>query len=123
MRPQKQIIYPKEDDKADTIKKLKGVIKRLEKEKRQLKSELATLEAAFSATGGFIKKQMWDYSVEEAIDAAKKQRRLEATIKPDTIQCDKCGSPMDSIDVPIGKVITCQKCDHRYTIKKVAGGC
>lgn len=112
--------YPKEDDKADTIKKLRGILRQKEKQIKQLKSELSTLESALTSTSGYVRKQLWDYSVEEVVDAAKKKRRLEATNKPDTIQCGDCSAPMDVIGVPVGKVHVCTQCDNRYTIKRVA---
>jgi len=118
MKRQQRITFPKEDDKSECIKKLKGMVRNLQKENKRMKTELKTLEAAFVETQGFLKKQMWDFSVEEVIDAVKKHRRLNAA-KGDEVVCEKCGATMDHLDVPaIGTIYICTNCTHRYTVRR-----
>lgn len=68
--------YP--DDLKD--KKIKGqreAIKKLEKEVRRLKSELATLNAAFKKSAAYMSTESKDLSVKELIKAAEKNHTLE----------------------------------------------
>jgi formylmethanofuran dehydrogenase subunit E len=114
---QKPLTYPKDNDKTEQIKELKAIVRRLQKDNRSLKAELKTLEAAFVETQGFLKKQMWEFSVEEVIDAVKKKRRLNAAKNPD-ILCEKCGAKMDQLTVPrMGTICVCTHCDNRFTLK------
>ena len=110
-----KIVYPKEDEKSEIIKKLRGTNKHLQKENKRLKSELKTLEAAFIETQGFVKKQMWDFSVEEVIDAVKKNRRAKAAGEPETL-CNNCNTEMDHVKVPSlgGTVYVCTGCNNRF---------
>lgn len=116
-RNNNNVVYPKEDDKSDVIKKLRGANRHLQKENRRLKSELRTLEAAFVETQGFLKKQEWDFSIEEVIRAVKHNRRLQVA-KNVEIECNRCGADMEQIAVPnMGTVCICTNCTHRYTIR------
>lgn len=121
----KDIIKEAKDGETD---KLKRRIRRLELEKKdltkennKLKSELGTLELAFDETKKFLKDTMKDYSVEEAIERAKKthkRKKEEKKRKAAKEVCPKCGNhEVKLIPSRAGTIIVCGKCEHREVKK------
>lgn len=96
--------------KDSEIAKLKRRIRKLEKEKAILKSELSTYDSAFGQTVDFLKEFTDEFSLEEIIKLAKERKESS---KKKTI-CDKCGSDEIKLIASIaGTVIICTKCKHR----------
>ena len=68
----------KEDGK---LKSLQKALKEKDKEIKQLRSELSTLEAAFKKAAAYMSKESSQLSVEELIKAANKDQTLEQAKK------------------------------------------
>jgi regulator of replication initiation timing len=58
----------RDDDKQDTINKLKAQIKNLMKENRILRSENKTLQAAWEKTKGYLQELHEDVPLEKALE-------------------------------------------------------
>jgi hypothetical protein len=66
-----------EEDKDKKIKGQREAIKKLEREVKRLKSELATLNVAFKKSAAYMSTESKVLSVEELIKAAEKNQTLE----------------------------------------------
>lgn len=66
-----------DDAKDGEISRLRKIIRRLTSDKQKLLSELATIESAFERNLKFLKGVTKDLTVEELIDAAKKDLNLK----------------------------------------------
>jgi len=64
------------EEKDGEVKRLKGIIRRLESDKRKLLSELKTLEDAFGKSITHIKGKLDKTSVEDVIKSVNKGQRL-----------------------------------------------
>ena len=67
----------KKEPKDGEVARLKKAIRRLESDKRQLLSELATIEAAFQKNVEFLKNSTKDLSVRDLMKAANKNITLK----------------------------------------------
>lgn len=67
----------KDESKDGEINRLKKAIKRLQREKQQLISEVRTIEAAFDKNVKFLRGMTKDHTIEELIKAAKKEMTLK----------------------------------------------
>lgn len=122
----KDIIKEAKDSEIGRLKnenrRLRAENKDLTKENNKLKSELGTLELAFDETKKFLKDTMKDYSVEEAIERAKKthkRKKEEKKRKAAKEVCPKCGNyEVKLIPSRAGTVIVCGECEHREVKKK-----
>lgn len=74
-RSSRQTLRHKEE-KDGEVARLKKAIKRLQREKQMLISQLATVEKAFEKNVLFLKKSTDDLTVEQLVDAAKKEMSL-----------------------------------------------
>ena len=116
MTKTKHKTYQKEAKDGET-EKLKKKIRRLESDKRKLKSELATLEAAFLKTTRYLKDSTDGISVEKIIADTKKDKTLEV-IKVD-LWCSKCGNKSPRLfELPESTMILCDTCGNREFKRK-----
>lgn len=96
--------------KDSEINKLKRRIRKLEKEKAALKSELKTYDDAFGQTVDFLKEFTDEFSLEDVIKMAKENKKAKESKRI----CEKCGS--DNIKVIpslAGDIIICSDCKFR----------
>lgn len=119
MGKSKHRAYEKED-KDGEVSKLKERIRKLEKENNQLKSEIRTLESAFDKTKRFLKGSMNEFSVEDAIEAAKKDKTLKEMKTQYTNFCPKCGGEIRVDKLPFGSMVFClnEECKHHELRRK-----
>ena len=81
------------EEKDSEVKRLKGIIRRLESDKRKLLSELKTLEDAFGKSITHIKGKLDKTSVEEVIKSVSKGQKLHEvtpTKEHKDWTCHKC---------------------------------
>lgn len=83
-RSSRQTLRHKEE-KDGEVARLKKAIKRLQREKQMLISQLSTVEKAFEKNVLFLKKSTNDLTVDQLVQAAKKEMSL-AEIKAAKIQ-------------------------------------
>lgn len=117
MGTQRRTIPPHKEEKSGEEKRLKNVIKRLERENRQLKSELNTMEAYFKKTQNFVKGYTDDLTAQELINGARTGKKLKEIIevKESEAICSKCGSDNVVISpLPFGEMFSCkmENCKH-----------
>lgn len=115
-----QKIPKKEESHKETISSLKGKIRRLESDKRKLKSEVETLTAALEENLKFLKGQTKDLSLEDLIEAAKSKKSLrEARQSKVSEACKKCLSTdlfISKVE-SVGVIILCKDCKFREVKK------
>jgi hypothetical protein len=107
---------PVKESKDSEVQRLKKRIRKLEKEKAKLLSEVNTLEAYFKKTQKYIEGYVGGMPVERLIEAAKHNRNLK-TIKEDKVKplCKKClDGTVKENKGPYGIMIMCQnpKCNY-----------
>ena len=103
------------ESKDGEVGKLKERIKRLERENSQLRSEIKTLEGAFDKTKKFLKGSMDEFSVEEAIEAAKEEKTLKELKKEANSECcSKCNGKVRIDRLAFGNMVFClnEECKH-----------
>lgn len=98
-------IFPIENDGKirDTLQKLRARNKKLEKENKELRSRLSTLEEAFRKTKAFLKDSTDEFSIEQCIEGAKKNQTLKE-LKP---SCPKCSSKLSKIKTNNRDIVIC----------------
>jgi len=69
-------VNSKEKEDKDTIQKLKRRVSRLEREKKQLKSDIKSLESALNKGFKKIRVHTDDYTVDEAIESVTKNKEI-----------------------------------------------
>lgn len=76
-------VYPKENDDAlrDTVKKLKGRLRKAEKLNKQLLSEIRTLETAFAETKEFLRDYTGKFNVDKVVKAVQRGKTLETLVE------------------------------------------
>lgn len=106
---------PRKEYKDSELNKLKRRVKRLEAENNRLKSELNSFEQAFKKTTKFLRDHTDDISLEDLIEASKKDKSLGKVEKERAEKvCPKCFSAVKVVDTPkVGKVVVCTNCDYR----------
>ena len=110
---------PKREYKDGELNKLKRRIKRLEAENKRLKSENNAFEQAFKKTTKFLEDHTGDISVEDLIQAAKKDKSLGKVEKEHVEKlCPKCFSKLKELPKSrVGKIIVCTSCEYRKVEK------
>ena len=81
------------EEKDGEVKRLKGIIRRLESDKRKLLSELKTLEDAFGKSITHIKGKLDRASIEDVVKSVNKGQRLHEvtpTKENKDWTCHKC---------------------------------
>ena len=115
-----QKIPKKEESHKETINELKGKIRRLESDKRKLKSEVETLTAALEENIKFLRDQTNDLSLEDLIGAAKSKKSLKE-VKSTKVEetCKKCFSTDLFISKvkSVGTIVLCRSCKNREVKK------
>lgn len=99
-------LYPKENEAElkDTIQKLRAKIKKVQKENKQLKTDLRTLRRDFSKKSPEIKKA----------DSEK----IEDLINESKPTCPDCGKSLKETKVPkVGVLRLCENCEFREVLK------
>jgi len=101
--------FPLENDGKirDTLQKLRARNKKLEKENKELRSKISTLEDAFRRTKTFLKDSTDEFSVEKCIDAAKKNKTLKEMQK-ETDKCPTCSSVLKQFTGAFGEITICE---------------
>lgn len=108
---------PRKDPKDAEITKLKNRIRRLEKERNNLKTEVKTYEAAFRATEKYLKDFTEEFSVEELIDAAKEKKTLRKAKKAKHA-CPSCFSTNVTVKkLSFGDMVSCKDCNDVKVVK------
>lgn len=103
---------PRKEAKDGTVSKLKAQIRRLEKQKKDLVSQLKSAEKALERNMKFLKGSVEDISVEELIEAAKEDKTLKE-VKVEK-ECPNCGSKnLKVMNILGGKIEICPDCSHR----------
>lgn len=102
---------------SEIIKELRAKNRRLKSDNERLKTELATLQEAFSKTAEYLKGNTDNISVEKIISGVKKGSTLQQ-IK-NTLVCDQCKkNKVKELRVPsVGTIILCAECNFRKVIK------
>ena len=103
------------EEKDGELSKLKERIQKLERENRQLKSEIKTLESAFDKTKKFLKGSLEDFSVEDAIEAAKKDQTLKQMKTENNNKCCKCNGEVRIDRLSFGNMVFCLNEDCKFT--------
>ena len=81
------------EEKDGEVKRLKGIIRRLESDKRKLLSELKTLEDAFDKSITHIKGKVDKTSIEDVIKSVNKGQKLHNVLPVKETKdwtCHKC---------------------------------
>lgn len=87
------------EEKDGEVKRLKGIIRRLESDKRKLLSEVKTLEEAFEKTIVHVKGKINNKTIEEVLKDINEGKNLIAKEPKDTT-CKKCkNGEMCRIDI------------------------
>lgn len=103
--------YPDENN-DNKEKALRKKIKEQEAEIKRLKSELKTLNNAFSKTAGYIKGNLENVTVEKIIEGVKKEKPMVAIKKEHS--CPDCGAELKSNRLPFGQISICSEaCGYR----------
>ena len=115
-------------DKKDTIEKLKAANRRLVKDNKKLKAEMATLEAAFSKTEHLLRNSVKGKSLESIMKSLMEEGVLpenndmpEEFIEPiiEAKKCSNCGSKDLKIVTSTKSILTiCNDCSHRNVDKE-----
>lgn len=102
----------RKEAKSSEVSKLKSHIRRLEKQNRDLISEVKTMEKVLEKNMKFLKGSTEDCTVEDLIEAAKESKTLKEVQHEQT--CPKCGKKLTvlSIGNDSGRSFTC-KCGYR----------
>lgn len=110
---------PKKEPKDGEVTKLKTRIRRLEKDNKQLKSELRSYDQVFKRMNKHIGHFTDEFSLEELIDAAKETRKPEKKSEKSVKNvCVECGSSDVFVgSLPFGKLHSCRVCAHVRTEK------
>ena len=95
--------YP--DENIDKSRELRKKIKEQEAEIKRLKSELKTLNTAFSKMAGYIKGNLDNVTVEKVIEGAKHEKTM-VQIKKESV-CPDCGAESKSSKLPFGRLEIC----------------
>ena len=106
-----------QEENEQTIKELKAANRRLKKDNERLKSEVATLQQAFSQTSVYLKGNTDNISVEKIIEGVKKGSTLQEIKKEN--KCEKCGSlNVKELSIyNVGTIILCSDCKNRKVVK------
>jgi predicted RNase H-like nuclease (RuvC/YqgF family) len=118
MKPKK---LPQKEAKDSEVQRLKRRIKRLEKERDQLKSEIKTLESFRDLTIDYVDGKLEGVPVEKVIRGIDKKQKLDKIKKPDVIKeiCTKClKGELKRVPYRSGVIIICGNCEHRETKKE-----
>jgi len=100
------------EPKNAEVAKLKKRIRLLEKQKKDLVSQLKSAEKALERNMKFLKGSVEDISVEELIEAAKEDKTLKE-VKVEK-ECPNCGSKnLKVMNILGGKIEICPDCSHR----------
>lgn len=107
--------YPAENNEKERA--LRKKIKDLEKENDRLKSELKTLNKAFSKTAAYLKGNTDHVSVEKIIEGVKAEKTL-VEIQTEN-KCPSCEQgEIKSSRLPFGRIQICSvACGYRNVIK------
>ena len=112
---------PRKDYKDGEINKLRNTIDKQKKEIARLKRELRNLENGVDVSRDFLKGTVEGIEMDKLIDAAKKGKGLKE-IKDEEVEnnaCPVCFNGLVIINTPtVGKVVVCNKCNYRGTIKE-----
>jgi hypothetical protein len=106
--------YPDEhnDNKEKALRKK---VKEQEAEIKRLKSELKTLNAAFSKTAGFIKGNLENVTIEKIIQGVSKEKPMVSIKKENS--CPDCGAELKSNRLPFGQISICTAaCGYRSVV-------
>jgi len=112
MSKNRRTYFHGEDGSKEREKTQKAKIKELEKEIKHLKSELKTYDRAFKKTKDFLRDNTADFTVEQTINAAKKNKSLKQL----TVEICLCDDII-TLKAPFGTISFCRKC-NRKTIEK-----
>ena len=106
-----------QEENEQTIKELKAANRRLKKDNERLKSEVATLQQAFSQTSVYLKGNTDNISVEKIIEGVKKGSTLQEIKKEN--KCEKCSSlNVKELSIyNVGTIILCGDCKNRKVVK------
>lgn len=106
-----------QEENEQTIKELKAANRRLKKDNERLKSEVATLQQAFSETSVYLKGNTDNISVEKIIEGVKKGSTLQEIKKEN--KCEKCNSlNVKELSIyNVGTIILCSDCKNRKVVK------
>lgn len=88
---------------------LRGLLRQLKSENRNLKKQIARLEKQSKNYQSF---STWPEEEIELDDIS-----LKKEIKEEALKCSQCGAVASKIDLGSRKLIHCKKCNHRVTIK------
>ena len=121
MSKNKHKVFNKET-KDNEVHKLKEVIKKKDREIKELRSQIVTYESAFKKTKDFLKENTDEFSVEQAIEAAKKNSNLKQMRNEYHNECSACGSDNVRVDkLSFGEIIICKNEDCGKTVVKKNG--
>lgn len=98
--------YPDENNN-EKEKALRKKIKEQEAEIKRLKSELKTLNVAFSKTAGYIKGNLDNVSVEKIIAGARQEKPMIQIKKENG--CPDCGAEIKTSKLPHANMHLCSE--------------
>ena len=105
--------FPEENDKSRELRKK---IKEQEAEIKRLKSELKTLNMAFTKMASYIKGNLEDLTVDRVIDGVRKNKTMVETIEENL--CPDCNAEIKFSKLPFGELVICSKaCGWRKVTK------
>lgn len=103
------------DREKATIRSLRNSLKAKNKEITRLKSELKTLEAAFSKAREFLRDSTERFTLQELIEAAKQNESL-ADLK-DQLGCPECGyDEIIRLNCKTFEIYSCKSCGYKKKI-------